>query len=51
MARGGRLMLNAGLTTRMSGSSYKQFGKEVLCTQIHFSMLEAMFEIDHVPAS
>ncbi|PIC70810.1 hypothetical protein CSV77_05730 [Sporosarcina sp. P16b] len=40
-------MLDAGLTTRMSGRSYKQFGKEVLCTQIHFSMLEAMFEVDH----
>lgn len=40
-------MLNAGITTKMSGSSYNQFGKKVLCTQIHFSMLEAMFEIDH----
>ena len=40
-------MVNAGVTATMSGVSYEQFGKEVLCTQTRFSMLEAMFEIDH----
>ena len=40
-------MSNEGVLTKMSGSIYNQFGKEVLTTQIRFGTLEAMFEIDH----
>ncbi|WP_228548238.1 DNA sulfur modification protein DndB [Sporosarcina obsidiansis] len=40
-------MTNSGMMTTMSGVSYEQFGKEVLCTQIRFSMLDAVFEVDH----
>ncbi|WP_153720933.1 DNA sulfur modification protein DndB [Sporosarcina cascadiensis] len=35
------------MTTTMGGTGYKQFGKEVLCTQVRFSMLEAIFEVDN----
>src|SRR5690606_19302631 len=47
MTREGMFMSSNGITAVMSGTSYSQFGKEVLCTQVRFSMLEAMFEIDH----
>ena len=40
-------MSNEGVLTKMSGSIYNQFGKEVLATQMRFGTLEAMFEIDH----
>lgn len=40
-------MSSNGITATMSGTSYNQFGKEVLCTQVRFSMLEAMFETDY----
>lgn len=40
-------MSNEGVLTKMRGSVYNQFGKEVLTTQMRFGTLEAMFEIDH----
>ena len=40
-------MSNTSVLAIIKGSMYKQFGKEVLSTQIRFSTLEAMFEIDH----
>lgn len=40
-------MSNAGVLTRMRGDIYNQFGKQVLVTQVRFSTLEAIFEIDH----
>lgn len=40
-------MSNAGVLTRLNGTIYNQFGKDVLVTQIRFGTLEAIFEIDH----
>lgn len=40
-------MGDIGILATIQGSVYKQFGKEILSTQIRFSMLRAMFEVDH----
>lgn len=40
-------MGNIGVLATIKGTTYKQFGKEILSTQIRFSMLRAMFEVDH----
>lgn len=40
-------MENIGVLATIQGSTYQQFGKEILSTQIRFSMLRAMFEVDH----
>lgn len=40
-------MSNTGVLTTINGNSYNQFGKQVLCTQVRFSTLEAIFDIDH----
>ncbi|MEK5071446.1 DNA sulfur modification protein DndB [Sporosarcina sp. FSL K6-1508] len=40
-------MSNTGVLAKLRGTMYNQFGKQVLSTQIRFSTLEAMFEIDH----
>lgn len=40
-------MSNTGFLATIQGATYNQFGKELLTTQMAFSALEAMFEIDH----
>ncbi|TAA72848.1 DNA sulfur modification protein DndB [Planococcus salinarum] len=40
-------MINTGVLATIKGSTYNQFGKEILSTQIRFSMLRAMFVVDH----
>ncbi|PLR95894.1 DNA sulfur modification protein DndB [Bacillus sp. T33-2] len=35
-----------GFRTTISGNGYRQFGKRVLMTQLRFSTLEAIFEVD-----
>lgn len=40
-------MDNTGMRATIQGATYNQFGKEILSTQIRFSMLRAMFEVDH----
>lgn len=39
-------LLNQDLATSINGNGYNQFGKEVLVTQMPFSFLDAIFEID-----
>lgn len=39
-------MNEVGIRATIQGTTYKQFGKEVLSTQIRFSMLSAMFKVD-----
>lgn len=39
-------MDNGGYRTTINGSGYNQFGKKVLMTQLRFSNLEAIFEVD-----
>ncbi|MGM9923251.1 MAG: DNA sulfur modification protein DndB [Bacillus sp. (in: firmicutes)] len=39
-------MSDIGIVSQISGESYRQFGKEILITQMPFSMLEAIFEVD-----
>lgn len=40
-------MSNAGMLATIKGTRFSQFGKDILITQIRFSALEAIFEIDH----
>ncbi|PIC70819.1 hypothetical protein CSV77_05775 [Sporosarcina sp. P16b] len=44
---GRKTLVGCGAYNKDDWQQLQQFGKEVLCTLIHFSMLEAMFEIDH----
>ncbi|MBS4219041.1 hypothetical protein KHA96_12010 [Bacillus sp. FJAT-49711] len=39
-------MNNAGMVTKINGTAFMQFEKRVLATQMPYSMLEAMFEVD-----
>ncbi|MBS4204814.1 DNA sulfur modification protein DndB [Lederbergia citrea] len=39
-------MSGVGMVTKINGTEYKQFGKKVLATQMNFSLLEALFEVD-----
>ena len=39
-------LLTYDVMAKINGSDYNQFGKEVLITQMGFSLLEAMFEVD-----
>lgn len=39
-------MKSAEMKTVINGNGYNQFGKEVLITQMRFSLLEAIFEVD-----
>lgn len=43
----GGTMSNVGVLTQIMGNGYNQFGKKVLATQMRFSTLEAIFEVDH----
>lgn len=46
MNLGVRNMTDIGVLTRIMGSSYNQFGKKVLATQLRYATLEAIFEVD-----
>jgi DNA sulfur modification protein DndB len=39
-------MIESGIVSKIYGTGYTQFGKKVLVTQLRFSALEAIFEID-----
>jgi DNA sulfur modification protein DndB len=39
-------LLNSGFRTIIDGIGYNQFGKKVMVTQLRFSTLEAIFEVD-----
>jgi DNA sulfur modification protein DndB len=41
-----QIMTISGVLTRIEGDPYKQFGKDVMVTQLRFSHLESLFEID-----
>ena len=39
-------LLTHDVIATINGNDYNQFGKEVLITQMRFSLLEAIFEVD-----
>ncbi|MBU8878065.1 hypothetical protein BGM26_03545 [Bacillus sp. FJAT-29790] len=39
-------MSNIGVLAKIMGTGYTQFGKKILATQLRFSTLEAIFEVD-----
>ncbi|MBM7646383.1 DNA sulfur modification protein DndB [Scopulibacillus daqui] len=39
-------MMNSGVTARLNGDIYQQFGKEVLVSTVYFRYLESIFDID-----
>ena len=42
----GLAIITNDMTATINGSEYNQFGKEVLKTQMSFSLFEAIFEVD-----
>lgn len=39
-------MVSGGFRTTINGSGYNQFGKKIVMTQLRFSTMEAIFEVD-----